>query len=182
MTDLPDYPLSIFRAALASTVGRAVSFVLVLLVAPIVPITVFLLCSRGGLELRDVVDLLRPETLLFLCWIFFRHVLTGLQQGWGLIADALLCLLFAAHAWWEWRTGPTLLAVFLVVSMEGARVHVQARGLQALPLSGILVFLALWLCGLASLAFLIFRGRRIAPSPYPLTGGRGGKPAPPIAG
>ena len=85
-----------------------------------------------------------------------------------------------AHVWWEWRAGATLLAVFLVASMESARVEAQDRGLEFVPLSGILLFLAVWLCGLAALAALLFRRRTALVQLFPLSGqSRTGAPSPP---
>jgi hypothetical protein len=172
MTDIPDYPLSIFRDAIASTVGRVLSFILVCLVAPLVPFIVFSLCGATHFRLVEAADLLHAEAILWLSMVFFRQVLWGVHQGWGLIASAGLGLLFAGHVWWEWRAGATLLAVFLVASMESLRVEAQDRGLRALPLAGILVFLAVWLCGLAALVVLLSWRRKTTIPSVPLTGCR----------
>jgi hypothetical protein len=135
-----DYPLSIFREAVVSTVGRVVGFLLVCCFTPVV--TSFLL--RGRWE--DLSQLLEPTLILAGAAAFAAQILVGFYQVWGMLAHAILIGLFYYHVFLEGRMRLALGGTFLVLSMECIRIFIMTPETKvgAVPVWRWIVILCLW--------------------------------------
>lgn len=130
-----DHPLSLFREALGSAVGRTLTFLAVCVLAMgAVFLVGFLLRLVSGAHGPGVSRLVHVQFLHIvyltvgspLVWISVVGV--GVFQGWGLMSYAILAGLFLAYAKNDGSPGRILPAAFLVQYFETSRCACAADG------------------------------------------------------